>query len=94
MQFDIFLVKGENTVSPLSDGRFVVTVTFVQDSTTCLLRLNNKLEGKCKLSLALCYSMEFCEAKRNQLDKRVRKSELSVVNRYCILPRHQKTDRP
>jgi len=82
-------MKEENIVPPLSDGMYVATVAFVQDSTTCILQLNRKLQRKCKLSPALCYSVEFCEAKRYQLDKLMRKRELAVLNLYWVIPRHQ-----
>jgi hypothetical protein len=51
VQFDIFLMEEENIVPPLSDGRFVMTVAFVQDSTTYLLQLSTKLGGKYELHL-------------------------------------------
>jgi hypothetical protein len=43
MNFDIFLMKGDNTVPPLSDKRFVMTVAFVQNSTTYVMEVNTKL---------------------------------------------------
>ena len=33
MYFDIFMMNGENVLPPLSDGRFLMSVAFVQDST-------------------------------------------------------------
>ena len=36
---------------PLFDERFVMTVVFVQNSTTYVMDVNTKLEGKCKLNL-------------------------------------------
>jgi hypothetical protein len=50
-----------------------MTVAFVQGSTTYLIYFNTKLDGKCKLLLAMFYSMKFCEAKLYQLDKRISK---------------------
>jgi hypothetical protein len=37
MYFDIFVIKWDNIVPPLSDESFVMTVAFVQDSTTYLM---------------------------------------------------------
>ena len=38
-------------MSPLWDGKFDMTVAFVQNSTTCILQINTKLDGKYKLHL-------------------------------------------
>jgi len=35
--------EGNNIVPPLSGGRFVITVTFVQNSTTYVIEVNTKL---------------------------------------------------
>jgi len=94
MLFDIFLMKEDNIVPTLSDGRFVMIVAFVQDSTTYVMVVNTKRDGKWKLSLAMFCSMKFCEAKRYQLDKRINKRELYVVNLSRNLPPHQETDTP
>jgi hypothetical protein len=80
-------------VPPLFAERFIMTAAFVLDSTTCLMYLYTKLQGKCKLSFAMFYSMNFCEAKRYQLDKRISRRELSALNLRRDLPTHQKTDR-
>jgi hypothetical protein len=40
MWFDIFLIKGTNIEPPLSDESFVMTVAFVQESTTYLAEVN------------------------------------------------------
>jgi hypothetical protein len=87
-------MKEDNIVPTSSDERFVMTVAFVQDSTTYLTYFNTKLKGKCKLLLAMIYSMKFCEAKSCQLDKRISKRELSFLNLSRNLPSHQKADTP
>jgi hypothetical protein len=92
MLFDIFLTKEGNIVPPLSDERFVMSVAFVQDSTIYVTQLSTKLDGKCKLSLAIFYSITLCEAKRYHLDKRINKRELNVVNLPRVLLLYQKVD--
>jgi hypothetical protein len=94
MLFDTFLMKDDNIVPALSDEKFVRIVAFVQDSETYVMQLSTKRDGKWKLSLAMFCSMKFCEAKRYQLDKRISKRELYVVNLTRNLPPHQKTDAP
>ena len=44
--FSYFPDERYNTVPPLSDDRFFMTAPFVQDSTTYVMELNTKLEGK------------------------------------------------
>jgi hypothetical protein len=94
MLFDIFLMKVDNIVPALSDGRFVMIVAFVQDNKTYLMYFNTKHQGKCKLSLAVFYFMKFCEAKRYQLDNRVNKRGFPFLNLSRNLPSHQKTNTP
>ena len=92
MLFDIFLIKEDNIVPALSDGRFFMIVAFVQDSKTYLMYFNTKHQRKCILSHAVFYSMKFCEVKPYQLDKRISKRELSFLNLSRNLPPHHKTD--
>ena len=46
MEIDIFLMKGDKLVSTKSDERSGMSVAFLQDSTTYLVQLNMKLDGK------------------------------------------------